>query len=158
MNITNEETFESNIEESLISSGGYIKGSSVNYQTEVGLDTNLLFQFIQTSQPEAWSKLEEVHGDETAEKFLQRLVKELDLKGMLRVLREGIDDHGVHLDLAYFKPESSLNPETIEKYDQNILSVTRQVHFSMKNPDKSVDVVLFVNGLQEAVYVYERSQ
>lgn len=147
MNITNEATFESNIEESLISSGGYIKGSSANYQPEVGLDTNLLFQFIQTSQPESWSKLEEVHGDETAEKFLQRLVKELDLKGTLRVLREGVDDHGVHLDLAYFKPESTLNPETIERYKQNILSVTRQVYFSTKDTRKSVDVVLFVNGL-----------
>jgi hypothetical protein len=41
MNITNAETFESNIEESLISSGGYVKRSSANYQIEVGCELGL---------------------------------------------------------------------------------------------------------------------
>lgn len=147
MNITNEKTFESNIEESLITSGGYIARPPEKYETEVGMDTMVLFKFIKSSQPEAWTRLAEVHEDEVNEKFLKRLIKELDNKGMIRVLREGIDDYGVHFDLAYFRPESGLNPETMEKYEQNILSVSRQVHFSMKNPDLSVDMVLFVNGL-----------
>jgi type I restriction enzyme, R subunit len=150
MTIIREKTFEQNIADALASNCGYIIGSNSDYQADVGLDTKLLFQFLQTSQSEKWSQLEEIHGEETVEKILQRLVKELDIKGMLRCIREGIDDHGVHLDLAYFKPESDLNPETIEKYNQNVLSVTRQVHFSVKEPEKSVDMVLFLNGLPVA--------
>ncbi len=150
MTLTKEKTFEQNIADSLTANGGYILGSNADYQADVGLDTKLLFQFIQTSQPEKWSQLEEIHSEETVENVLQRLVKELDIKGLLRCIREGIDDHGVHLDLAYFKPESGLNPETVEKYNQNILSVTRQVYFSVKEPEKSVDMVLFLNGLPVA--------
>ncbi|MEQ9618422.1 MAG: putative DNA binding domain-containing protein [Deltaproteobacteria bacterium] len=148
--ITKEKTFEANIEDVLITKGGYVKGGTKDYLSDIGIDQKTLLQFLQKSQLEKWSQLEELHQDSIEDKVIQRLVKELDIKGMLRCIREGIDDHGVHIDLAYFKPESGLNPDTIEKYEQNILSVTRQVHFSTREPEKSVDMVLFLNGLPVA--------
>ncbi len=148
--IHTEKTFEANIEDVLITQGGYTKGSPSDYLPDIGIDHKTLLQFLQNSQPEKWSQLEELHQENVETKVIQRLVKELDLKGMIRCIREGIDDHGVHIDLAYFKPESGLNPDTIERYEQNILSVTRQLHYSTKEPDKSVDMVLFLNGLPVA--------
>lgn len=150
MNLHTEKTFEDNIEQSLVSKGGYISGNNDDFEAGVGLDVKTLFKFLQDSQPQKWTQLEEIHQKETPEKVLKRLIKELDNKGMIRCIREGIDDHGVHLDLAYFKPESGLNPETIELYEKNILTVTRQVHFSVKEADMSVDMVLFLNGLPVA--------
>ena len=147
--ITKEKTFETNIESVLIQNG-YIKGLPSDYDASTGIDQEKLIQFIKQSQPEKWAELEEVHQTEVVEKITQRLIKELDLKGMLRCIREGIDDYGVHIGLAYFKPESGLNPDTITQYEQNILSVTRQVHFSTKEPEKSVDMALFLNGLPVA--------
>lgn len=146
-NIYNEETFESNIVDSLVNEAGYIQGTATNFDPKLALDISTLLSFLSDTQPEKLQMLSDIHQDQLEDKILARLVRELDKKGMLKVIREGIDDHGVHLDFAYFKPESHLNPETIELYEKNILSVTRQVHFSVKNPDLSVDLVLFLNGL-----------
>jgi type I restriction enzyme, R subunit len=43
--------------------------------------------------------------------------------------------------LAYFKPASGLNPETLALHNQNILTVTRQVHSSTRNQN-SIDLLL----------------
>jgi type I restriction enzyme R subunit len=51
-----------------------------------------------------------------------------------------------NLKLAYFKPDSTLNPDTVDLYKQNRLIVTRQVYFSSKST-KSIDLVLSINGL-----------
>ena len=78
------------------------------------------------------------------------VARELDQRGTLDVLRHGITDHGVKLRLAYFKPATSLNPEAQALYDQNILTITRQVHHSPTDPALSLDVLLSVNGLPVA--------
>jgi type I restriction enzyme, R subunit len=82
-------------------------------------------------------------------KLLQRLHKELEIRGALDVIRNGFTDNGITFELAYFKPETSMNPETGKLYNQNILSVTRQVKYSSKN-ENSLDMVLFLNGLPVA--------
>ncbi|MBL7690592.1 MAG: type I restriction endonuclease subunit R [Flavipsychrobacter sp.] len=51
--------------------------------------------------------------------------------------------------MAYFRPESSLNYETIEQYKKNQLHIVRQVHYSNDN-NNSLDLVLVVNGLPVA--------
>ena len=86
---------------------------------------------------------------ETESKFIQRLFKELDLRGMLDVIRHGITDSGVKFKLAYFKPDSNRNPDTVDLFKKNILQITRQVYFSPKN-NKSIDLVLLLNGLPVA--------
>lgn len=149
-NIYNEETFESNIVDSLVSDSGYTQSNAAHFDPQLALDTTRMLSFLSDTQPEKWQLLLDIHQDQLEDKMIARLVRELDKKGMLKVIREGIDDHGIHLDLAYFKPESDLNTETIDLYQRNILSVTRQVHFSVKNPDLSVDLVLFLNGLPVA--------
>lgn len=149
MSITSEETFETAIVESLVESGGYTQGNAQNYSPELGLFKAEVLEFLETTQPKQWAKLTKVHGAEIATKLLQRLTKEMDLRGSLDVLRNGITDYGVKFRLAYFQPESGLNPDTIALYNQNRLTVTRQVHYSQKN-NKSVDLVLALNGIPVA--------
>jgi type I restriction enzyme R subunit len=48
------------------------------------------------------------------------------------VLRHGVTDHGVKLRLAFFKPATTLNPEAQALYHKNILTITRQVHHSVR--------------------------
>ena len=64
------------------------------------------------------------------------------LRGSLDVLRNGFTDHGVKFRMAFFKPESGLNPETAELYQLNRL----QVRYSKKN-NNSVDLLLSLNGV-----------
>jgi len=143
-----ELAFEVAIEEVLLQSG-YTKGNPAHYHKEFCVDETLLFQFLQDSQPQKWSKSESLHRADTPTKLLQRLHKELETRGALDVIRNGFTDNGITFDMAYFKPETALNPDTEKLYNQNILSVTRQVKYSSKN-ENSLDMVLFLNGLPVA--------
>ena len=148
--VISEKAFEEAIEQSLISAnGGYISGNPANFSRELALDTEALFKFIKDTQKEEWTKLADVHGADVEKKFVYRLTQELDTRGMLDCLRNGITDYGKKFKLAYFKPVSKLNPETQRLYDKNILAVTRQVHYSLKN-ENSVDMLLSINGLPVA--------
>ena len=149
MSITNEKAFEELIEQSLIIDGGYIKGDPAQFNRELAMDTSVLFQFIHDTQKDVWNELAGIHGAEVEKKFLYRLNQELDARGMLDCLRNGIIDYGKKFKLAYFKPVSGLNPETQTLYEKNVLTCTRQVHYSTKD-ESSVDMVLSLNGLPVA--------
>lgn len=143
---TKESGFEEFIEQELMNLHGYRQRSNSSYLKEICMDAELVLEFILTTQKESWNKLTEQYGDNTADKFLVRLDEELTSRGLLSVLREGITDRGVRIHLAYFKPENDKNPETLADYSGNILSVMRQVKYSIKN-ENSIDMVIFVNGL-----------
>jgi type I restriction enzyme R subunit len=148
--VTNEKAFEEAIESSFIEKGGYLKGDSKDFSRDAAIDTKTLFAFLKESQPNEWKKLLSVHGTDVETKFLQRLTKELDSRGMLDVLRHGVIDYGVRFKLAFFKPVSGLNPESKKLYDLNKLTLTRQVKYSLKN-ENSIDMLLCLNGLPIAV-------
>src|SRR3989339_1386511 len=144
-NIHTESTFESAIVGHLTDNGWHL-GNDSDYSTDLAFDKKAVIDFIQSSQPKEWEKLIAYYREDAESKFVQRLFKELDLRGMLDVVRHGITDSGIKFKLAYFKPDSGLNPETLELYKLNRLYVTRQVHFSQKN-NKSIDLLLSLNGL-----------
>lgn len=149
MNITREKTFEDAIIASLVSEGGYSQGDAAHYDRDLALDPHTVLVFLQESQPKELEKLRAVHGADMENRLIQRLVKELELNGTLEVLRHGLSDHGVRFRMAYFKPETGLNPQTQALYDLNRLTVTRQVHYSRKN-ENSIDLLLSINGLPAA--------
>lgn len=148
INIHTEQTFESAIIEHL-TLNGWFEGNAKDFSSDIALDKKAVLDFIQTSQPKEWELLKSYYKDEVENKFIQRLFKELDLRGMLDVIRHGITDSGIKFKLAYFKPDSGLNPDTLKQYRFNKHYVTRQVHFSQKN-NKSIDLLLSLNGLPVA--------
>lgn len=144
--IHTEQTFEEAIESNLLEHGGYEKGSSSDFDVQLGLFPSYITNFLKQSQPKAWEKIANTHKDEVEKKVIQRLVKEIDLRGVLDVLRKGFTDYGVKFQMAYFKPESTLNPEADELYKSNHLSVTRQLYYERVGKN-SLDMVLSLNGL-----------
>ncbi len=52
-----------------------------------------------------WKSLAAIHGDETAKVVVDHLVKELETKGMLKVLRQGFKCYGKLLRVAVFAPQ-----------------------------------------------------
>jgi type I restriction enzyme R subunit len=143
-----EQRFEDAIEVHLLANE-YLKGDKANYDRTNALDTHELLTFIQTSQPKRWAKLANQYGSQVEQKFISRVVKELEARGTLAVLRHGIVDLGVHFDLAYQRPAHELAPEVVAAYQKNRLSVTRQVAYSLTNANE-IDLVLFVNGIPVA--------
>jgi len=146
---TRESGFEEFIQAELVSRHSYLQREASQYDKPLCLDTELVLQFIQTTQKENWDKLVVQYGDDTEQMFLKRLDEEItrtNPRGLLGVLREGISDRGVHFDLFYRKPGNTLNEVSWQQYQQNIFSVTRQLKYSDKN-ENSIDMVIFLNGL-----------
>lgn len=142
---TKESGFEEFIEQELVKSG-YRAREARAYDKSLAMDSELVLEFVQNTQSEAWAKLVEQYGDDTHARFLARLDEEITNRGLLDVLRNGVTDRGVRIAMAFRKPENDKNPETVADYAGNILSVMRQVKYSEQN-ENSIDVVLFVNGL-----------
>lgn len=144
--IHSEKTFESAIEDSLLNSGGYVKGYSDDFSADLGLFPKYILDFLKKSQSKEWNKISSIHKNEVESKVIQRLTKELDLRGALDVLRNGFTDYGVKFKMAFFRPESSLNPDAETLYNTNHLSVTRQLYYQRQGKN-SLDLVLSLNGL-----------
>ncbi|MEN9908928.1 MAG: hypothetical protein RLZZ540_2077 [Bacteroidota bacterium] len=144
--IHTELTFERAIEESLLESGGYTKGLSEDFDAQTGLFPAYVINFLKESQPSLWAKIANIHKDEVDKKVIQRLIKEIDLRGILDVIRNGFTDYGVKFQMAFFKPESTLNPDAELLYNKNNLSVIRQVYYERVGKN-SLDMVFALNGL-----------
>lgn len=149
MSITTENTFETALVQSLTEQGGYTEGDAPDYSPELGMFKNEVIQFLQESQPKRWEKIAAIHGSDADNRVIQRLFKELDLRGSLDVLRNGFVDYGVRFHIAFFQPASGLNPDAVELYNKNSLKVYRQVYYSTKNKN-SVDLLLSLNGIPVA--------
>lgn len=143
--IHTENTFETAIVEHLYENG-WTLGAAGDFDKDLALDKRAVLDFVQTTQNAEWTRLTTFYKTDAEAKFFQRLNKELDLRGMLDVVRHGITDSGIKFKLAFFKPDSGLNPETIKRYESNKLYVTRQVYFSKQNT-QSIDLLLSLNGL-----------
>ena len=78
--------------------------------------------------------------------MIDHLDKELDTKGVLKVLRQGFKCYGKKLRMAVFAPNNRMNPDTLALYGKNVLTVTRQLYYGTDH-SKSLDLVLFLNGL-----------
>jgi type I restriction enzyme R subunit len=144
--IHTEQTFEAAIEESLLEKGGYIKGHSNDFDASLGLFPSYITDFLKSSQPTEWDKIENIHKADVEAKVVQRIIRELDLRGTLDVLRKGFTDYGVKFSMAYFKPESSLNPQAEANYNNNHLSIIRQLYYEREGKN-SLDMVIALNGL-----------
>ena len=149
MSITTENTFETALVETLVEQGGYTQGNAEDYSKELGMFKYEVIAFLQASQPKRWAKISAIHGADTENRIINRLDKELSLRGSLDVLRNGFVDYGVRFQMAYFQPASGLNPDAVDLYNKNSLKVYRQIYYSTKNKN-SVDVVLALNGIPVA--------
>jgi type I restriction enzyme R subunit len=148
MKVSKEVAFEDAIVDWLVSAGGYTRGIPTNYDPAVALDSAELFTFIGATQADEWESLVQRNGgdpDIAQRRFTERLAKQIDDRGTVDVLRHGVEDLGVHIRLAYFRPASGLNPDLEAKYDANRLTVIRQLHYAPEHAN-SLDLALFVVG------------
>jgi type I restriction enzyme R subunit len=138
--------FENGIERSLLSRG-YEKADPGSYDPETALFPDEMVTFVRKTQPKIWDRLTQLDADKAAAMLLDSLVKELAAKGSLAVLRQGFKCVGKTVRLAYFAPNTGLDPAATGRYEDNRLTVARQVR---TQSGAVPDVVLAVNGLPVA--------
>lgn len=149
-----ETDFEAAIQIGLVVSGGYKEVAPTDFDETTALFPDEVTGFIRQTQAGRWDHLEKMLGDRTEATVIDSLTKELATKGALHVLRHGFKCYGKVLRLAYFRPNTAMNPEAQALYEGNRLGIARQVGFTsvLKRPDGKnrrciIDVVVSVNGL-----------
>ncbi|MBE2225435.1 MAG: type I restriction endonuclease subunit R, partial [Anaerolineae bacterium] len=146
MKPTTERNFEEAIEAYLLDHAGYTKADNSQFDAALGLDPITLLHFLKTTQPDTWDKLSASYGPSVDAEVVKRIASQCDERGLLDVVRNGVRDRGQTLKLAYFRPPTSLNPETEALYQQNQLTIMRQVYFDTASK-KTIDMLLSLNGL-----------
>lgn len=154
---TTEKGLEAHITQHLCLVNGFEERHFDHYNRSECVDEELLFKFLEDSQPKEVAKLQTVHGTNYKQRILylinrkikdETVVNEKCLGGLVSLIRTEITDgnSGIKLKLFYDKPVSNLNNKDAELFNKNIFSVTRQVHFSTQS-EKSLDLVISINGL-----------
>ena len=152
MSLHKEISFENEICAHLAAHGWlYADGDAASYDRARSLFPSDVLAWVQSTQPKAWEVLTKNHGAKAGETLLARLRDQLDQRGTLEVLRQGIELLGLKqpLKLAEFRPALALNVEILARYQANRLRVVRQVRYSLHN-ENCIDLVLFLNGLPVA--------
>src|SRR5271157_1482522 len=137
---------------------GYFAGSPKDYDRAQALDVPQLFAFLRVTQPEAFKKLAMADDpkDINRLKFLARLSSEIGKRGVINVLRKGLEHGPVHFDLFYGTPSPG-NAKAVALHAQNRFSVTRQLAYSMDETRRALDLGLFINGLPIATFELKNS-
>jgi len=149
MSQTTERAFETYVETILLSCAGWHPGTIAEWDVERALFPARILAFVQETHPKLWGEMQALHGTGLESLLINTLMKELDLKGTLHVLRHGFKFYGKTFRLAYFKPAHGLNDEVLKLYELNRLTVTRQVLCHPGRHD-TVDLLFAVNGLPVA--------
>ena len=137
---------------------GYFAGSPKDYDRAYAVDVVQLFAFLKTTQPDAFKKLAmtDAATDINRLKFLTRLSGEIGKRGVIDVLRKGLEHGPVHFDLFYGTPSPG-NAKAVERHAQNRFSITRQLAYSMEEMRRALDLCLLINGLPIATFELKNS-
>jgi len=144
-----EAKFEAIIEGVLVERNGYARRAPADYDRALCLDPELVTRFIQVTQPAEWAKYLRQYPIDAVWRLTERLARLIERRGTLYALREELKDSGCHFRLAYFRPNTTLNPDEQERYKGNIFSVIHQLRYRLEGEPSQpeLDLTLFLNGL-----------
>ena len=130
----------------LLQESGWILGDNQDYNAAACVDLAHLAAFLKDTQPETAQALHLGTDDNPRRQFLNRLRQEVRNRGIIDILRNGVQ-HQQHSVRLFYGTPSQGNQDAADLNAKNRFSVTRQAHYSAKNPGLSLDLVLFINGL-----------
>ena len=139
---------------------GWFVGNPKDYDRTHALDVPQLFQFLQTTQPEAFKKIGMTDYKDAKDiarlKFFARLSSEIGKRGVIDVLRKGVDHGALHFDLFYGRPSPG-NATAAALFAKNRFSITRQLRYSTDETRRALDLCQFINGLPIATFELKNS-
>ena len=146
---TSEKELEATIEAYLIDEKGeraensrWLKGESKDFNPEFCVDETMLKAFLQHTQMDKVTRARIYDSPANTRKFLERLRNQITLRGVVDVLRHGMEHNATTFDLYYPIPTAG-NVQAAIAYGQNRWTVVRQLRYLQTRPD----IVLMLNGL-----------
>lgn len=147
-NLLSEKEYQRYIIDYLVKNNKYIERTNADFDRLFAMDKEMLFKFLDTTQPDTMKALRKVYKKDTEETIVQVINNGCTSEkgSLIKVLKEGVDvgNGNYHLDLMYTKPATTFNKELTKKYEQNIFSVAEEV---WANDEERIDLVIFLNGL-----------
>lgn len=131
---------------------GWVEGNNSHYDAVRALYPEDVMSWIKKSQPDTWEKLTRLNGGDAQKALLDRLDKVLSAKtgGTMKVLRQGFDMAGCgNIAMSQAAPEDERNAKEVQKYQDNILRVVRQLKYCPTR-EWAIDLGFFINGLPVA--------
>ena len=130
------------------------RDSEITVDKENCIHWDRLEQFWKDTQPDILKAVKAELGYEWKKDLGKIINAELQIKPLFQLLREGLKVNSQHhLDLVYFKPETTNNPKQEANYKKNLFSVIRQYHFTsaanarqQEDGRQSIDIVICLNG------------
>ena len=109
------------------------------------IDMRRLMSFLHATQQDI---LDTYVGRTPLERAIpERISKDIETFGIIKVLRKGIKVENIELKLWFPKPSPADAQENMLLFQLNQFSVTRQQTYSRLKPGDEIDMVLYVNGL-----------
>lgn len=144
--IQSEKEYQAFILDYLHKQNGYVIRTNANFDRYNAMDKELLFKFLNDTQPEAMETLRNIYKSDLENTLINYINSEINKpkSSLLSVLKHGIDiANSVHLDFMFTKPATNFNKEATKQYEQNIFSVAEEI---WANDKERVDAVIFLNG------------
>ena len=143
--ILSEKQYQHFIMDYLAQHNGYIVRTDKNYDRLFAMDKEMLFKFLNDTQPDEMAILSKIYKGELETTLVNYINMEITKNrgSLLEVLKHGIEISNTHLDLMYTKPATDFNKDLLAKYEKNIFSVAEEVWASDK---ERIDLVIFLNG------------
>lgn len=135
---------------------GWQAGDSQSYDRGYCVDLVHLSQFLKATQPKVAEELQLDSENPVRRQFLARLNNELATRGVIEVLRHGIN-HGKHDTILFYSSPSVGNVKAQMLFRENRFSVTRQLRYSNDETRRALDMALFINGLPIATFELKNS-
>ncbi len=143
--ILSEKQYQHFIMDYLKQNNGYIIRNDKDFDRLFALDRELLFKFLNDTQPDEMGTLSKIYKSELETTLVNYINMEVTKNrgSLLETLKHGIELSNTHLDLMYTKPATDFNKDLLAKYEKNIFSVAEEVWASDK---ERIDLVIFLNG------------
>jgi type I restriction enzyme R subunit len=141
-----EKEYQHFIMERLEKDNGYQIRNAASYDRMFSIDRELLFKFLNDTQPRTLEALRKIHKDDLEQTLVSFINAEATKSrgSLLDILKHGIEISNMKLELMYTKPATSFNKDLIANYGKNIFSVMEEVWVS---DNERVDLIIFLNGL-----------
>ena len=145
-NILSEKEYQHFIMERLEKDNGYVIRKATSYDRLFAMDREMLFQFLNDTQPEAMDALRKIYKADLEDTIVSFINAEATKArgSLLALLKHGLEISNMKLELMYTKPATTFNRDLLGKYEKNIFSVMEEVWAS---DDERIDLVIFLNGL-----------
>ena len=141
--IITEKQYQDYIVDYLIKENDYIKRDNTNFDRYYAIDRELLFKFLDDSQPTEVETLKKIYKDAYEETIINVINNKIISTSLIETLKHGVEISRVKLSLMYAKPATEFNKELNEKYTKNIFSVADEIY---SKDNQRIDLVIFLNG------------